>query len=189
MSEVAQIKTDMFVKMWCALNVASDVSSEPSLLSPQNKHSKSLIPTTVMILPLWMLHTLQMRAGQKVALAALFTLGMIDIIFDVLRTIYTVNGGAFALNTLWDILEPTIAVIISCLPTYASLFKPTQSKKSSSYKALAYRSDGSFLKPGSRITNSGAQRSQPGMSQRDPLASYTSVEATGGRGMRGHEFV
>ncbi|MCJ1421266.1 hypothetical protein MMC32_007628 [Xylographa parallela] len=75
-----------------------------------------------MALPLWMLKGLRISRAQKIGLAAIFLIAFIDILFDILRTIYTVNGGAVGLDTTFDILEPSIAVIISTLPTYRALF-------------------------------------------------------------------
>jgi len=106
------------VTMWCVLNVISDV--------------------IIMILPLWMLKGLQMQRGQKIGLALLFLVATVDIIFDIMRTIYTVHGGAIALDTIWDILEPTIMVIISSLPTYRSLLGNSH-KKSTAYRNLDYK--------------------------------------------------
>ena len=83
----------------------------------------------VIVLPLWMLQTLQMSTSRKVGLAVLFSIAITDVIFDITRTIYSVNGGAFALDTIWDILEPTIAVIVSSLPTYKALLGVTKMKK------------------------------------------------------------
>ncbi|MCJ1286824.1 hypothetical protein MMC26_006170 [Xylographa opegraphella] len=92
----------VFVTMWCILNIISDLS--------------------IMALPLWMLKGLRISRAQKIGLAAIFLIAFIDILFDILRTIYTVNGAAVGLDTTFDILEPSIAVIISTLPTYRALF-------------------------------------------------------------------
>ena len=89
-----------------------------------------------MALPLYMLKGLQIPKAQKITLAGMFCLVCIDIIFDILRTVYTVNGGAVALATIWDILEAEVAVIISCLPTYRALLKTARKRDASSYKNL-----------------------------------------------------
>ncbi|MCJ1389046.1 hypothetical protein MMC18_001900 [Xylographa bjoerkii] len=102
LSESALSIQAVFVTMWCILNIISDLS--------------------IMALPLWMLKGLRISRAQKIGLAAIFLIAFIDILFDILRTIYTVNGGAVGLDTTFDILEPTIAVIISTLPTYRALF-------------------------------------------------------------------
>jgi len=96
-----------------------------------------------MALPLWMIYQLKLRTAHKIGLAFVFALAFVDIVFDILRTIYTVNGGALALDTLWDILEPTIAVIISCLPTYCVLLKSTKEPQpASTYATLEDESKG-----------------------------------------------
>ncbi|KAL8749125.1 MAG: hypothetical protein Q9184_006926, partial [Pyrenodesmia sp. 2 TL-2023] len=52
-----------------------------------------------MLPPLWMLQGLQKSKCRKVRLAAIFSLALIDVIFDITRTIYTVDGDAVALHT------------------------------------------------------------------------------------------
>lgn len=68
-----------------------------------------------------MLRELQMPTSRKVGLAALFLIAITDVIFDITRTVYTVDSGFVAYDKVWDILEPSIAVIISSLPTYKAL--------------------------------------------------------------------
>lgn len=78
-----------------------------------------------------------MSMSRKVGLAAIFLIAITDVAFDITRTVYTLNGGAVAPNTIWDILEPTIAVIVSSLPTYKALLGNTKTKrKGSSYQSL-----------------------------------------------------
>jgi len=93
---------------------------------------------TVIILPLWMLRGLQMSMSRKIGLAAIFLIAITDVAFDIARTVYTVNGGAVALDTIWDILEPTIAVIVSSLPTYKALLGMAKEKKNTSYQNLGH---------------------------------------------------
>lgn len=69
-----------------------------------------------------------MSMSRKVGLAAIFLIAITDVAFDITRTVYTVNGGAVALDTIWDILEPTIAVIVSSLPTYKALLGIAKTK-------------------------------------------------------------
>ena len=92
-----------------------------------------------MLLPLWMLHNLQIQTIQKLGLACLFLLAMIDILFDILRTTHRISGiYGQAVAATWDILEPTIAVIISCLPSYRALFKLSRSEPLVQYNTLHY---------------------------------------------------
>ena len=79
----------------------------------------SMLNDAVIFLPLWMLRRLQMPISQKLGLAALFLIAITDVIFDITRTAYT--GGEIAVDAIWDVLEATIAVIVSSLPTYKAL--------------------------------------------------------------------
>lgn len=110
--------------MWCGLNVASDVSSKlPLYLFTMPSGLKHI----VMALPIWMLQKLQMPMSRKLGLAALFLIAITDVIFDITRTVYTVRVRTS--NTIWDIIEPAIAVIVSALPTYKALLGNSTKKK------------------------------------------------------------
>ena len=87
-----------------------------------------------MALPISMLRKLHMPLTRKLGLIVLFALAVIDVIFDILRTIDTKHGAAL---TVWDLLEPTTAVIISSLPTYRALFKMSRKRSTDAYKTLA----------------------------------------------------
>ena len=83
-----------------------------------------------MLLPTVMLKSMLMRISQKVGIGLVFGLVLIDILFDILRTVYTasLNFANFPdQNTLWALLEPTIAVIVCALPCYRGFLsrKPT----------------------------------------------------------------
>lgn len=78
-----------------------------------------------MALPLFMLKALQMRLTMKIALTGVFCVTFVTIAFDILRTIQTINNsGAAGETPLWTNLESAVTVIVSCLPSYASLFSP-----------------------------------------------------------------
>ena len=94
-----------------------------------------MLNNAVIFLPLWMLPRLQMPRGRKLGLAALFSIAMSDVIFDVFRTIYSgeeVNNN----HAIWAILEPTIAVILSSLPTYKALLGGAEKARSTRYQNL-----------------------------------------------------
>ena len=75
-------------------------------------------------LPLYMLRGLHIRPAQKVGLAALFLICVVDIVFDILRAAFALDGGILSLNILWNMLEPIVAVIVCALPTYRGLLAP-----------------------------------------------------------------
>lgn len=86
-----------------------------------------------MAFPLYVLKGLQMQISQKLGLASVFCLAILVVIFDILRTVFSAKsarGGAVGASTaLWDILEITIAVIISCLPTYRTILTQKKQRK------------------------------------------------------------
>ena len=81
----------------CVLNVVSDVA--------------------VMVLPLWMLRTLQLQKRQKTGLAFVFSLATFTVILDILRTAMAVQQQ----QALYTVLEINFAVVVSCLPTFQAL--------------------------------------------------------------------
>lgn len=74
-----------------------------------------------MILPLYMIYGLQLRTSQKATLAGVFSLGLIVAIFDILRTVESLQDGTFSGVALWSSLEVTVAVNVASLPLYRVL--------------------------------------------------------------------
>ncbi|MCJ1414658.1 hypothetical protein MMC32_000985 [Xylographa parallela] len=88
----------------------------------------------IMALPLRLLWGLKVNLQQKIALAAIFSLGFIIIAFAVVRVVET--GATFKhVNpmwlALWSMIEASVAVIVSCLPSFRALFS---SRSASNYK-------------------------------------------------------
>ena len=74
-----------------------------------------------MMLPLVMIYGLQLRTSEKVVLGGAFSLGFVVAIFDILRTVESLQSGTFSGVALWSSLEVTIAVIVASLPLYRVL--------------------------------------------------------------------
>ena len=74
-----------------------------------------------MILPLFMLWSLQLRRSQKLVLVGAFSLGFVVAIFDILRTVESLQSGTFSGVALWSSLEVTIVVMVASLPLYRVL--------------------------------------------------------------------
>ena len=70
-----------------------------------------------------MLYGLRVRPAQKAGLAAIFALAVVDMALDVARTMSSLDPNDIAMNTLWNLLEPTIGVMICALPTYRALLR------------------------------------------------------------------
>ncbi|KAL9025149.1 MAG: hypothetical protein Q9196_005985 [Gyalolechia fulgens] len=75
----------------------------------------------IIILPLFMLYGLQLRPSQKASLAAVFSLGSVVAVFDILRTVESLDDGTFSGVALWSSLEVTVAAIVASLPLYRVL--------------------------------------------------------------------
>jgi hypothetical protein len=89
-----------------------------------------------MALPLVMVTTrmLTLTLSAKIGLLFIFSLVLIDIAFDVVRTVYSISEtltNETNLKTIWTFLEPTIAVIVCALPCYKGLITRIGSKRSS----------------------------------------------------------
>ena len=91
-----------------------------------------------MAFPLYVVKGLQMKFSQKMGLASVFCVAILVVIFDILRTVFSAKsarGGAVGASTsMWDILEITIAVIVSCLPIYRTIF--TQKKRGKQHNPI-----------------------------------------------------
>ena len=82
-----------------------------------------------MAFPLFRLRTLQICAIQKFILAMIFSLAIFIIAIDIARVVPDFNGVAANDSAIaFGIVEPTVAVIVSCLPHYGSLLRSTKAK-------------------------------------------------------------
>ena len=69
----------------------------------------------LMGLPLGMLRDLRVNAAQKAGLAVVFSLGALTVAVDIVRI---VANFTLTVKTTFNMLEPTVAVIVCALPTY-----------------------------------------------------------------------
>ena len=67
-----------------------------------------------------MLKDLKMRTPQKVGLAVMFSLGIIIIIFEILRTVKSLEESSFSEVAVYDIVEACVALIVSSMTYYSS---------------------------------------------------------------------
>lgn len=97
----------------------------------------------VMALPIAMLRTLQMRTREKIGLAVIFALVLIEVAFTILRVVFTVShafGKVPDLNTLWSTLDPIIAVMVCTLPCYRNLLSFDRRKSISRTPEISFGS-------------------------------------------------
>lgn len=77
-----------------------------------------------MILPIMMIRGMFLRRARKIQIGILFGLVGVNLVTNVLRTIYTIIRDLKRfpqLNAAWVFLQITTAVIICALPCYGSL--------------------------------------------------------------------
>ncbi|KAI9697983.1 MAG: hypothetical protein M1836_004336 [Candelina mexicana] len=88
----------------------------------------------IMALPLRILTALRISIRQKLALAGIFCLGFVIIIFSIVRAVETSSSltNSWSLKesdpvwlALWSILEASVAVCVSSLPTMRLFFTKT----------------------------------------------------------------
>ena len=86
-----------------------------------------------MALPLWMLKDLKVQIYQKIGLAFIFSLAIVCVVLDIVRTAEALKSN----QALYTILEINFVVIISCLPSYRALLNMSQprSTKPSQYQS------------------------------------------------------
>ena len=82
----------------------------------------------VMCLPLAMLVDLKIPLGQKLGLAAIFSLALVCVALDILRTIQSLQASA----ALYAVIAVNLNVLVSCLPTYRALWAIRARKRESS---------------------------------------------------------
>ena len=95
-----------------------------------------------MMLPLWMLKGLQITTGKRLGLVVIFSIGVVVIILDVCRLALGIGGGVKQQASNFDVLEPTVAVIVSALPVYRALL-PSTGRSSRRKARHQYTSHGS----------------------------------------------
>ncbi|GFF76847.1 hypothetical protein IFM53868_01942 [Aspergillus udagawae] len=79
----------------------------------------------IIALPLPVLITLRLQRRQKAALVAVFALGFFVTIIQIIRVFTIKNLKTYTDSqpiVLWSVIEISLGVIISCIPTYGPLF-------------------------------------------------------------------
>src|SRR2546421_8182022 len=135
-----------------------------------------------------MLRNLRIPLSQKIGLAAIFVLATGDIVIEIPRTIYAIDGTNLKLSIIWSMLEAVIAVIVCGLPPYRGLFTITkrggtesQRRAASQYYeystggASAYRS----LEKGWRQSFHTAKNASGQMFDFSPPGDETGIELDG----------
>ena len=135
-----------------------------------------------MVLPIWMLKDLQIGVSQKGGLACIFLIATIGIIFDIIRIAIGDGGGALSLAALWNVLEPTIAVIVSTLPSYRALLVSPKSRSSSGRASGRSASKRKNLEQGDYELSKGSAATKSGVTTTSAISSArTNVSMDSGK--------
>lgn len=133
----------------------------------------------VMALPLAMLPKLhKTRLGQKIGIGAMFSLTFIVIAFEIVRLVESLKGTGSSLNIVWISTEASIAVILSCIPSFNALIRHREKSKAiatviaSEYAELAASKTISRNKSTTPLAESHSAKSQDEVSQNIPLEHY-----------------
>jgi hypothetical protein len=93
-----------------------------------------------MVLPMPTIYKLQIRNTQKLWLVLVFSVCLITIALEIFRLIQNLRGDETLNNVLFAVLNASLTVIISCTPTYRSLwtlYRKRQLENSEAYKRSA----------------------------------------------------
>ncbi|KAH8688153.1 hypothetical protein BGZ61DRAFT_452838 [Ilyonectria robusta] len=106
----------------------------------------------VFTLPWLVVTGLNLRMTLKIGVYCTFLLGLINIVFDVLRFVpiqasQVGNSASISLIALWGILDVNIGIVIACLPALRPYFNNSESSQRGSSNSEA-KSWGSSVPPG-----------------------------------------
>ncbi|KAF4245624.1 hypothetical protein CNMCM6805_003568 [Aspergillus fumigatiaffinis] len=120
----------------------------------------------IIALPLPVLITLRLQRRQKAALVAVFALGFFVTIIQIIR-IFTIKDLKTYTDSqpivLWSVIEISLGVIISCIPSYGPLFhslsllSSTRRRHPDGYRSESYRLTSPSKRPTGYIHGSGSR--------------------------------
>lgn len=128
----------------------------------------------IMALPLSVLFKLKLSSQQRLSLVAIFAITIINVLFDIIRTVYGVqllrdpssmSAVLYQLPNILTVVEPAVAVIVCTLPTYRTLL-PNQSKKREKTYKLLHTGCGGRNMRSKHIPNPPAANMELGISRR-----------------------
>lgn len=82
-----------------------------------------------MLLPLGMLCKLRIRKSQKIGLVLGFSVCLLTIGLELFRFVRNMNGDTTANNVLYAVINANLTIMISCSPTYRSLWSLWQKSR------------------------------------------------------------
>lgn len=124
-----------------------------------------------MVLPGYIIRKLQMTLSKKLGLVAVFSVALVTVAFDILRTVKSLDQGAFSASSLYTSLEVTFAIIASCLPVYRAMLRTARKTKASDDANCGFSpiKEGIEQQP---VTKRGLLEYAPNEGPRSPFAEY-----------------
>ncbi|KAL2053800.1 hypothetical protein ABVK25_005729 [Lepraria finkii] len=82
----------------------------------------AFIDTSILVLPIFMVRSLQMSYERKWAVCGIFALGLIGVFTSIARAISTLSNGRGTTFIIWGTAESAVALICACLPSLRQVF-------------------------------------------------------------------
>ncbi|KAG8533599.1 uncharacterized protein KY384_001339 [Bacidia gigantensis] len=148
------------LKVSLAMDVVTDALS-------MSRHSLELTETDacviVMAVPINIFWMVQINLRQKVAIASVFLITIIIVIFAIIR-VTLINSASYQIDMswlhLWTSIEQTISIIVACLVSFRALF----TKSGHRLRAMKHSGERSYSWPFSRMTSFFSRTSTRGSS-------------------------
>lgn len=134
----------------------------------------------VMALPLSRIPRLRIGIVQKIGVGIIFSLSFVVIALELVRLVFSLKGTGTSVNVVWTSTEASVAVIISCLPSFSALInyrEKAQSRGTAPYDRLAASKATSKNKTQSakNVTDDRSNKSFSETLEAIPLEDYTNV--------------
>jgi len=106
-----------------------------------------------MAIPIRLLWNLRISMREKIGLAFIFTVGLITMVFAIVRTVSlegTTSGGQVSTQwlILWGAVEGMVAIIVGCLPSFAILIRSQFEASQIRRNSVTYPPPTSTISPG-----------------------------------------
>ncbi|CAG9982271.1 unnamed protein product [Clonostachys byssicola] len=156
--------------------------------------AESVIDFLIIIMPVRVVYRLRMSRGRKIAVVAVFLLGVFVIMSGVVKVILSYIPGSrnpdFSLTALWTTVHVCTGIICACLPVCWPVFVRMSrfrfSSSSSPSWSLKIFSSGSAWSEGSR--NRRSSRNQRRASDEIPVSGRTITNAQSADSLRVNDF-
>lgn len=163
-------------KISFAMNISSDLFSE--IPSPDYTYNAPNMNDLVMALPLAKLPKLRMGIREKFGVGLIFSLTWIIIAMEIVRLDFSLGGKGSSSNIVWTSTEASLAIIISCLPSFSALInyrEKGRTRAATEYDRLAATRATNKTHSAKDLTKNRSNKSVNGASEEIPLVHLNNV--------------